>query len=177
MCQRQGPLRRDMSGRGINASSERGRRSQSHKATRTPDFAVVGHVGPVVTGDVMSASHALAALAALGQPTRLKIFRLLMRREPSGMSAGAIAEAVGCPHNTVSSHLSILARADLIHGSREGRAIIYRANVEGMQALIAFLIIDCCDARPELCNLMRLANKSCCEPAATIAMTDGKNRP
>ena len=40
-------------------------------------LAVVGHIGPAARGDKMSAPHALAALAALGQPTRLAIFQLL----------------------------------------------------------------------------------------------------
>ena len=50
-----------------------------------------------------------------------------------------IAETVGCPHNTLSSHLSILARSGLVHGTRDGRSIIYRANIEAVPALIAFL--------------------------------------
>jgi DNA-binding transcriptional ArsR family regulator len=116
-------------------------------------LAVVGHIGPASLGDKMSAPHALAALAALGQPTRLEIFRLLIRREPQGLPAGAIADAVGGPHNTLSSHLAILARSGLVIGTREGRSIIYRANVEGMRNLISFLVTDCCDGHPELCNL------------------------
>jgi ArsR family transcriptional regulator len=47
------------------------------------NLAVVGHIGPAPRGDKMSPPHALAAFAALGQPTRLQIFRLLMRREPA----------------------------------------------------------------------------------------------
>lgn len=117
-------------------------------------LAVVGHVGPVAEGDLLSAPHALAALAALGQPTRLEIFRLLMRHEPSGLPAGAIAERFGSPHNTISAHLSILARAGLVRGRREGKAIIYRADVGGMRALIGFLVTDCCDGHPELCGLL-----------------------
>ena len=116
-------------------------------------LAVVGHIGPAPRGDRISAPHALAALAALGQPTRLDIFRLLMRREPRGLAAGAIADAIGCPHNTLSSHLSILARSGLVRGTRDGRSIIYRADIEGMRALVAFLITDCCDGHPEVCNL------------------------
>src|SRR2546426_10286465 len=96
------------------------------------NLAVVGHAGPVTSGDAMSTPHALSALAALGQPTRLEIFRLLMRRQPVGLPAGAIAEAIGCPQNTLSSHLSILARAGLVRGTREGRSILYRADGEGM---------------------------------------------
>jgi ArsR family transcriptional regulator, arsenate/arsenite/antimonite-responsive transcriptional repressor len=116
-------------------------------------LAVVGHVGPVRTGDRMSAPHALAALAALGQPTRLEIFRLLMRAEPDGMAAGSIADEIGCPQNTLSSHLSILARSGLVRGARNGRSIIYRADVEGIRTLVGFLVNDCCGGHPELCNL------------------------
>ena len=91
-------------------------------------LAVVGHLGPDVRGGAMDAPHALAALAALGQPTRLSIFRLLVRKEPDGLSAGALAAAVGCPHNTLSTHVAILARAGLVNGTREGRSITYRAD-------------------------------------------------
>ena len=101
----------------------------------------------------MSPPHALAGLAALGQPTRLAIFRLLMQREPAGLVAGAIAEAVGCPANTLSSHIAILARAGLVRGERDGRSITYRADVDGMRALMSFLITDCCNGHPELCEL------------------------
>jgi ArsR family transcriptional regulator len=101
----------------------------------------------------LSAPFALPALAALGQPTRLEIFRLLMRREPKGVPAGAIAEIIGCPQNTLSSHLGILARAGLVRGTRNGRSIVYRANVEGMRSLLAFLVNDCCGGRPEVCGL------------------------
>lgn len=129
--------------------------------------AVVGHVGPGFGGGAMAAPHALAALAALGQPTRLEIFRLLVRKEPTGLSAGALAEAVGCPHNTLSTHIAILARAGLVKGTRDGRTIIYRADAAGMSALIAFLVTDCCDGRPELCGLPGpTPNAACgCTPA------------
>jgi ArsR family transcriptional regulator, arsenate/arsenite/antimonite-responsive transcriptional repressor len=134
---------------------------------RKGSLAVVTHIGPVPRGDKISTPHALAALAALGQPTRLEIFRLLMRREPNGAPAGAIAEAIGCPHNTLSTHLSILARSGLIRGARDGRSIIYRADAEIMRSLIAFLVNDCCDGHPELCNLGdALTRGACCPPAS-----------
>lgn len=128
-------------------------------------LAVVGHAGPVSTDGGMTAPHALAALAALGQPTRLEIFRLLMRCGSNGLLAGAIADTIGCPHNTLSSHLSILARAGLIRGTREGRTIVYRADVEGMRALLLFLVENCCDGHPELCDFTTTRNASaCCAP-------------
>jgi ArsR family transcriptional regulator len=133
---------------------------------RKDRLAVVGHIGPAPRGDKISSPHALAALAALGQPIRLEIFRLLMRREPEGVAAGAIAESIGCAHNTLSSHLSILARSGLIRGTRDGRSIVYHADIEGMRALIAFLITECCDGHPELCNLQdALRETGCSSPA------------
>ncbi len=129
---------------------------------RKGSLAVVGHVGPATRGDKMSSPHALAALAALGQPTRLAILRLLMRREPNGLAAGALADAIGCPHNTLSSHLGILARSGLVRGTRDRKSIIYRADVEGMRALVAFLITDCCDGHPELCGLEGVRRESAC---------------
>ena len=54
-------------------------------------LAVVGHVGPDFSGAARDEPHALSALAALGQSTRLAIFRRLVRKEPHGMTAGALA--------------------------------------------------------------------------------------
>jgi ArsR family transcriptional regulator len=130
-------------------------------------LAVVGHVGPDFAEGAMEAVRALAALAALGQPTRLAIFRLLVRKEPDGLSAGALADALGRPHNTLSTHIGILARAGLVNGTREGRSITYRADAAGTRALIAFLVTDCCEGRPELCGLRGQAERgeSGCAPA------------
>jgi DNA-binding transcriptional ArsR family regulator len=125
---------------------------------------VVGHVGPAHTGGRMEAPHALAALAALGQPTRLEIFRLLMAAEPDGLPAGEIAEKIGSPHNTLSSHLSIMARSGLVRGTRDGRSIVYRADVDAIKTLVEFLVNDCCSGHPELCDLqdaITKANGSC----------------
>jgi DNA-binding transcriptional ArsR family regulator len=131
---------------------------------RKGNLAVVGHVGPTWTGNAMSIPHALAALAALGQQTRLEIFRLLVASEPNGLPAGTIAETIGCANNTLSSHLSILARSGLIRGARDGRSIIYRADVDGIRTLIGFLVTDCCDGHPELCNLQDAICESDCKP-------------
>ena len=123
-------------------------------------LAVVGHIGPAPRGDKMSVPHALAVFAALGQPTRLAIFKLLMSAEPDGLAAGAIANKVGCPHNTLSSHLSILARSGLVRGTRDGRSIIYRAHVDAIRTLVRFLVDDCCDGHPELCHLQEAINEA-----------------
>jgi ArsR family transcriptional regulator len=117
-------------------------------------LAVASHATQVNAGDTFSEPHAISALAALAQPTRLAIFRLLIKHEPIGITAGVIAETVGAPHNTISTHLAILVRAGLLRSSRDGRTIVYRSDVEGMRSLISFLIDDCCNGHPELCGLL-----------------------
>src|SRR5260370_4187062 len=101
-------------------------------AMRKTMLAVASHATQVNAGDTFSEPHAISALAALAQPTRLAIFRLLIKHEPIGITAGVIAETVGAPHNTLSSHLAILVRAGLLRSSRDGRTIVYRSDVEGI---------------------------------------------
>jgi DNA-binding transcriptional ArsR family regulator len=66
----------------------------------------------------MESEQAILALAALAQPTRLDVFRLLVKHEPEGLAAGDIAKALAVPQNTMSSHLAILSRA----GAGDGAA-------------------------------------------------------
>jgi len=128
-------------------------------------LAVASHAGAIQSGTARSEAHAISALAALAQPTRLAIFRLLIKHEPIGITAGVIADTVGAPHNTLSSHLAILVRAGLLRSARDGRTIIYRSDVDGMQSLLAFLVNDCCNGHPELCDLVTPASNACdCEP-------------
>jgi DNA-binding transcriptional ArsR family regulator len=128
-------------------------------------LAVASHAGPISTGNKLTEPHAISALSALAHPTRLAIFRLLIKHEPVGITAGVIADTIGAPHNTLSTHLAIMVRAGLLRSSREGRTIIYRSDVEGMQSLLSFLVNDCCDGHPELCNLPIPAAAACCAPA------------
>lgn len=125
-------------------------------------LAAASHAGRVPAGGALSPAYAISVLAALAQPTRLAIFRLLLKAEPAGVTAGLIADTVGAPHNSISTHLAILVRAGLLRGAREGRTIIYRADIEGMRALVGFLVNDCCDGRPELCNLLAAAGDKAC---------------
>ncbi len=140
-------------------------------------LAVASHASTGPAEGSLSEPHAISVLAALAQPTRLAIFRLLIKHEPVGITAGVIAETVGAPHNTLSSHLAILVRAGLLRSTREGRTIIYRSNVEGMRSLIGFLVNDCCEGHPELCNLVAEdASKACCAPISSRAPARLKNR-
>lgn len=112
----------------------------------------------------MNNEAAILALAALAQHTRLEVFKLLVRHEPEGLPAGELARELSTPHNTMSSHLSILTRAELIKGERQSRSIIYRANLDRLREMMLFLVQDCCGGRAELCAPL-LDQLSCgCEP-------------
>jgi ArsR family transcriptional regulator len=99
----------------------------------------------------MESIDAIAALAALAQPTRLETFRLLVRREPEGAPAGELARLAAVPQNTMSAHLAVLSRCGLASGERCGRSIIYRADLARFRALLTYLLKDCCDGRPDVC--------------------------
>lgn len=109
----------------------------------------------------METLDALASFTALSQETRLQAFKLLVRHEPEGLAAGEIARQLGVPHNTMSAHLAILARAQLVVSKRHSRSIIYRANLERMQSTIQFLVHDCCDGHPQVCEPQFSALTSC----------------
>lgn len=95
---------------------------------------------------------ALSAFEALGQPTRLAVFRLLVQTGAEGLAAGEIALALDLRPNTLSSHLSILSQAGLITAARQGRSIRYSADMQGLRALISWLLQDCCGGKPETCG-------------------------
>ena len=99
----------------------------------------------------METIQAVAVFDALGQPTRLEIFRLLVKAEPDGLPAGEIARMARVPQNTASVHLAILSRAGLIGFERQGRQVIYRARLEQLRTLMRFLAEDCCGGQPESC--------------------------
>ncbi|MEO0496413.1 MAG: metalloregulator ArsR/SmtB family transcription factor [Pseudomonadota bacterium] len=100
----------------------------------------------------MDSLGATASFSALSQQTRLDVFRLLLKAGPKGMQAGAIGEELNVRQNTMSANLSVLVQAGLLRNEREGRAIRYFANIEGLRDLLSFLMQDCCGGRPELCQ-------------------------
>jgi ArsR family transcriptional regulator len=112
----------------------------------------------------MESEQVILALAALAQSTRLDVFRLLVKHEPDGLAAGDIAESLAVPQNTMSSHLAILSRAGLLSAQRFGRSIVYRADLIRFQAVVLFMLRDCCDGRPEICAPLIESLTPCCPP-------------
>ena len=92
----------------------------------------------------METKQAIPALSALAQESRLAIFRLLVQAGPAGLAAGTIGEKLELPPATLSFHLAGLARAGLAQSRQEGRFVIYSANYQAMNALVAFLTENCC---------------------------------
>jgi ArsR family transcriptional regulator len=99
----------------------------------------------------MKNKTAIEVLSALAQPTRLDAFRLLVKHEPAGLPAGEMARLLEVPHNTLSTHLAILTRSGLLSVERHSRSMIYRAHLQAVRQLVAFLLEHCCNGQPELC--------------------------
>lgn len=117
---------------------------------------------PVDNSRHMKQDLAIEAFAALSQATRLEAFRLLVKQEPNGLPAGEIAKRLDVPHNTMSTHLAILARAGLVSAKRHSRSMIYRAQLPAIRKLVMFLLEDCCNGQPQLCSpLIKDIAKSC----------------
>ena len=100
----------------------------------------------------MDESRASLAFAALGQPTRLALFRRLIQEDGDGTAAGQLALQLGVRPNTLSTHLGVLSEAGLIRSRRDGRSILYSADRDGLRQLLGWLLQDCCGGRPEICS-------------------------
>jgi protein-tyrosine-phosphatase/DNA-binding transcriptional ArsR family regulator len=100
----------------------------------------------------METDEAAAAFTALGQPTRLELMRLLMAAGPSGLPAGEIAARLGVPASTLSFHLRALEVTGLAAATRQGRSLIYAAQVARLRTLVAFLAEACCGGDPARCG-------------------------
>ena len=125
----------------------------------------------------MKAKQALSAFGALSQETRLEVFRQLVRLAPDSIPAGDLAHDLDVPPSTLSSHLAILQRAGLVKSERQGRTILYSADLDGARELVEFLVKDCCRGQAERCDQLLKAvlpgrccrNRSCHREAV---MTD-----
>jgi ArsR family transcriptional regulator, arsenate/arsenite/antimonite-responsive transcriptional repressor len=91
----------------------------------------------------METPFVVAALGALAHEHRLAIYRLLVERGPTGLSAGAIGERVGLLPSSLTFHLQNLQRAGLITQQRSSRQLIYSAEYGAMSGLISYLTENC----------------------------------
>jgi DNA-binding transcriptional ArsR family regulator len=106
----------------------------------------------------MDIQDAAVRLEALGNPTRLSIYRILMKAGDPGLSVGAIQQRLGLAGSTLSHHLKSLLIVGLIRQDREGTTLICRANYPVMNALVDYLVAECC-----------VDEKTCCVDASAAA--------
>ena len=97
----------------------------------------------------MNVEEASRQLAVLGSPTRLEIYRLLVKAGAKGAPVGTLQEVLGIPGSTLSHHISKLVVAGLVTQDRESRILRCRADYRRMQALLDFLQDECCRGIPE----------------------------
>ena len=92
----------------------------------------------------MEEQDVVRSLAALAQPHRLRVFRLLMVAGQQGLTPGAVAQALALPAATLSFHLKELSHAGLVSQERISRNVVYRAAFDQMNDLLAYLTENCC---------------------------------
>ena len=102
-----------------------------------------------MSNETLDVANAAACLEALGSPTRLEIYRLLVQAGPGGAVVGELQARLGIPASTLSHHLARLVRVGLIAQERQSRNLICRANYTRMNGLLAFLSDQCCEGLAE----------------------------
>jgi DNA-binding transcriptional ArsR family regulator len=95
----------------------------------------------------MEEQEVIRALAALGQPQRLKIFRALVVGGNHGRTPGKLVESLGIPAATLSFHLKELVNSGLVTQERASRNLIYRAAYDRVNSLLGYLTENCCEGQ------------------------------
>ena len=92
----------------------------------------------------MKLDDAAAHLEALGNPTRLKIYRMLIRAGEAGMPVGRLQDRLKIAPSTLSHHIKALVVVGLVTQVREATTLVCHANYEVIRELVQFLVAECC---------------------------------
>ncbi len=92
----------------------------------------------------MKLEKAAKQLEALGNPTRLQVYRSLVRAGDDGLPVGRLQEKLGIAASTLSHHLRRLILTGLVTQERQVTSLICRANYPAMDRLVGFLVDECC---------------------------------
>jgi ArsR family transcriptional regulator len=92
----------------------------------------------------MKIDDAARRLEALGNPTRLRIYRTLVRAGDPGLAVGKLQSRLSIPASTLSHHLKTLIIVGLVTQERDATTLICRANYPVMRGLVDFLVAECC---------------------------------
>ena len=96
----------------------------------------------------MREKEAANGFSALGNATRLSIFKLLVRAGNQGSATGRIGSELNIPLSTLAHHLDALSRAGLITQNKSGREVICTAIYTALQGLTNYLTENCCEGLP-----------------------------
>lgn len=96
----------------------------------------------------MDEKAAVAALSALAQGMRLRVYRALVGAGPQGLTPGVLAATLDVSASTLSFHLKELMHAGLVSQERQGRHLVYRPELQHMNALLDYLAAHCCGGEP-----------------------------
>jgi DNA-binding transcriptional ArsR family regulator len=97
----------------------------------------------------MKIDDAAAHLEALGNPTRLKIYRALIRAGGAGMPVGRLQDKLKIAPSTLSHHIKSLVVVGLVTQVREATTLVCHANYNVMRELVDFLVAECCTESAE----------------------------
>ena len=111
---------------------------------------------------------AATSLGALGNPTRLRLYRLLVRAGQPGLPVGTLIRTLGTPASTLAHHLACLTRAGLVEQEQRGREVRSRPDFGAMTRLMTFLTAECCTGAPAA----QSTEENDCVPTATCPERD-----
>ena len=92
----------------------------------------------------MKLDTAANVLAKIGNPTRLRIVRLLVRAGDEGLPVGQIQKRLDIPASTLTHHIAHLKTAGVISQRRRQAALICRIEFDVIRALVDYLTEECC---------------------------------
>ena len=99
---------------------------------------------PMESISQQSIDNIAAAFAALGQPSRLRVVRLLLSAYPKGLPAGEIQKELGIAAPTLSHHLDKLRQVGIVTAEKDRQWIWYSVKSDALKHLIDFLFEECC---------------------------------
>ena len=115
----------------------------------------------------LNEEFAATSLGALGNPTRLRLYRLLVRAGQPGLPVGTLVRTLGTPASTLAHHLACLTRAGLVEQEQRGREVRSRPDFSAMTRLVTFLTAECCVDAP-----LGQTKEDACVPTATCPECD-----
>lgn len=100
----------------------------------------------------MDIETAASALKELGHPTRLGIYKRLVKAGEHGLPVGNLQKELEVPSSTLSHHISALISVNLVKQKREGRILYCTAQYEMLENIITFLSEECCKDQCDYTN-------------------------